>query len=139
MTSPNLDPTSQPSPKESQSKPTKLLVAASGTGGHLYPALAIADTLNAEGCEVEWLGVKNRLETKLVPSKYPLRIIPVEGFQNKDLRALLVLLKFFVSIWKTRQILKKGNFLLTSDDERLLPTPYNLNVNKKHFVISTSE
>ena len=93
----------------SKEKP-KFLVAASGTGGHIFPALAIANTLESDQYQVEWLGVKNRLETTLVPKKYPLRIIPVEGFQNKDLRAILVLFKFFVSIWQTRQLLKKGNF-----------------------------
>ena len=33
-------------------------------------------------------------------------------------------------------MLKKGNFVMNSDDEKLLPTPYNLKVNKKHFSIS---
>ncbi|MEM9137434.1 MAG: undecaprenyldiphospho-muramoylpentapeptide beta-N-acetylglucosaminyltransferase [Cyanobacteria bacterium P01_F01_bin.42] len=88
----------------------KFLVAASGTGGHIFPALAIAQTLEAADCKVEWLGVKNRLETRLVPQKYPLRIISVEGFQHKDLRAILVLIKFLVSIWQTRRVLKAGDF-----------------------------
>lgn len=100
----------KPSVSESSAPPLKLLVAASGTGGHLFPALAIADELSQHHYTVEWLGVSNRLETELVPQTYPLRIIPVEGFQNKDLRAILVLFKFLVSIWKTRQILKHGRF-----------------------------
>ncbi|MCM1984216.1 undecaprenyldiphospho-muramoylpentapeptide beta-N-acetylglucosaminyltransferase [Lyngbya confervoides] len=90
--------------------PSRLLIAASGTGGHLFPALAIADQLRAEQVSVEWLGVSDRLETQLVPEDYPLRVISVEGFQSKDLRALWVFLKFLVSIWRTRRILQQGQF-----------------------------
>ncbi|NEP43181.1 MAG: UDP-N-acetylglucosamine--N-acetylmuramyl-(pentapeptide) pyrophosphoryl-undecaprenol N-acetylglucosamine transferase, partial [Okeania sp. SIO2H7] len=48
----------------------RLLIAASGTGGHLFPAIATAKQLN--DCQIEWLGVPNRLETTLVPKEYPL-------------------------------------------------------------------
>jgi len=61
--------------------PTRLLIAASGTGGHLFPAIALAQQL--PDYEVEWLGTASRLETSLVPEEYPLNIIPVEGFQQK--------------------------------------------------------
>ena len=58
-------------------KPVKLLIAASGTGGHLFPAIAIANQL--KDYHIEWLGVPDRLETKLIPSQYPLHTISVEG------------------------------------------------------------
>jgi UDP-N-acetylglucosamine--N-acetylmuramyl-(pentapeptide) pyrophosphoryl-undecaprenol N-acetylglucosamine transferase len=49
----------------------RLLIAASGTGGHIYPALSFANSLS--NCwEIEWLGVSNRLEVELVPEKYNL-------------------------------------------------------------------
>lgn len=91
--------------------PVRLLVAASGTGGHLFPALAIADVLAQENYRIEWLGVHDRLETQLVPEQYPLNIVPVEGFQTKlGLKTLKVLAKFGQSLWQTRQLLKRGNF-----------------------------
>ncbi|MEM1168334.1 MAG: undecaprenyldiphospho-muramoylpentapeptide beta-N-acetylglucosaminyltransferase [Cyanobacteria bacterium P01_H01_bin.35] len=90
-------------------KPVKLLIAASGTGGHLFPAIATANQL--KDYEIEWLGVPNRLETKLVPSQYPLHTISVEGFQQKlGLGTFKILSGLIASILQVRQILKRGQF-----------------------------
>ena len=45
-----------------------LMVMAGGTGGHVYPALAVADEMRARGWEVFWLGTKNGLEARVVPA-----------------------------------------------------------------------
>ncbi|MCF4965843.1 undecaprenyldiphospho-muramoylpentapeptide beta-N-acetylglucosaminyltransferase [Nostoc sp. CMAA1605] len=89
--------------------PIKLLIAASGTGGHLFPAIALADKLPEY--EIEWLGVPNRLETQLVPQKYPLHTIAVEGFQQGlSIASLLTLGKLISAIFQVRRLLKQGKF-----------------------------
>ncbi|PZD73788.1 UDP-N-acetylglucosamine--N-acetylmuramyl- (pentapeptide) pyrophosphoryl-undecaprenol N-acetylglucosamine transferase [Acaryochloris thomasi RCC1774] len=91
--------------------PIKLLVAASGTGGHLYPALAAAEALEAQGYDITWLGVNNRLETSLLPSKYPLVQVPMEGFQTRlGPKTGIVLSKLVRSIRQTRRLLQQGQF-----------------------------
>jgi len=45
-----------------------LMVMAGGTGGHVYPALAVADEMRARGWEVFWLGTRNGLEARVVPA-----------------------------------------------------------------------
>lgn len=89
--------------------PIKLLIAASGTGGHLFPAIALAQKL--PNYDIEWLGVPNRLETQLVPDQYPLNTIAVEGFQQGfGFSSLRILVKLLSSILQVRRILKQGNF-----------------------------
>lgn len=45
------------------------LIMAGGTGGHIFPALAVADELKKKGFDIVWLGTKNGMEAKLVPEK----------------------------------------------------------------------
>ncbi len=90
-------------------KPIKLLIAASGTGGHLFPAIALAQKLS--DYEIEWLGVPNRLETQLVPKQYNLNTISVEGFQKGfGFSSLLTLGKLVGSILQVRKLLQDGKF-----------------------------
>ena len=68
----------------------RLLVMAGGTGGHVFPAIAVSQELQRQGWEICWLGTKDRMEAQLVP-KYsiPIRFIQVSGLRGKSIKNLL--------------------------------------------------
>ena len=77
---------------------TRLLVVAAGTGGHVYPALAVADRLRSMGVDVAWLGTARGIESRLVPAAgFPLHVSGVAGLRGKGvirwLKAPLLLLR----------------------------------------------
>ncbi len=87
----------------------RLLIAASGTGGHLFPAIATAQQLS--DYHIEWLGVPNRMETQLITGHYPLHTIAVEGFQQRlGLSTLRVASGLIRSIFQVRTLLKQQQF-----------------------------
>ena len=87
----------------------KLLIAASGTGGHLFPAIATAQQL--VDYDIEWLGVPDRLETQLVPDLYPLHTVRMGGAQGGfGLGSAKLFAKFVRSTQQVRRLLKRGNF-----------------------------
>ncbi|MGB3294094.1 MAG: undecaprenyldiphospho-muramoylpentapeptide beta-N-acetylglucosaminyltransferase [Phormidesmis sp.] len=87
----------------------KLLIAASGTGGHLFPAIATAQQLS--NCKIEWLGVPDRLEAQLVPDLYPLHTVRMGGVQGGfGLSTLKLGAGFAKSTAQVRSLLRRGNF-----------------------------
>ncbi len=65
-----------------------ILVFAGGTGGHVYPALAVAKELSERGYGIHWLGTERGLEARLVPeADYPLHTLQVKGIRGKGLLA----------------------------------------------------
>ncbi len=84
----------------------RLLIAASGTGGHIFPALVVADALPGSW-NITWLGVPDRLEVGLVPMKYDLQTINVGAIQTRGYKKLLQYLKLFASIGRVCQILRR--------------------------------
>ena len=72
------------------SKSPVVLIMAGGTGGHIFPARAVADLLHAQGWTVHWLGTADRMEAKLVPPFcYPFHAIPVAGLRGEGWKTLL--------------------------------------------------
>ena len=69
-----------------------ILIMAGGTGGHIYPGLAVADALRAQGWNVVWLGTPNSMEAELVPKHgYPVAWVNFSGVRGKGLLRLLTL------------------------------------------------
>jgi UDP-N-acetylglucosamine--N-acetylmuramyl-(pentapeptide) pyrophosphoryl-undecaprenol N-acetylglucosamine transferase len=76
---------------------------AGGTGGHIFPALAVADILRAQGWHVTWLGAPNSMEADLVPRHgYEMAWVRFSGVRGKGLLRLLRLpLDLLVALWQS--------------------------------------
>ncbi len=67
-----------------------VMIMAGGTGGHIFPALAVARALDAQGVPVVWLGSRGGMETRIVPEAgIPAEWIAVRGLRGKGLRGWL--------------------------------------------------
>ncbi|WP_156299142.1 undecaprenyldiphospho-muramoylpentapeptide beta-N-acetylglucosaminyltransferase [Streptobacillus canis] len=82
---------------------SKILITTGGTGGHIYPALALAEKLKEKGHELVFMGTCHRMEKEIVPSRgykfYGLDIIPI--------RSISGILKLVKGIYDARKILKE--------------------------------
>jgi len=87
-----------------------LMVMAGGTGGHVYPALAVADALRTRGWEVFWLGTKSGLEARVVPAAgIDMVWVSMGGVRGKGLlKKLLLPAMLLVAFWQSlRAILQR--------------------------------
>lgn len=83
----------------------KVLLTTGGTGGHIYPALAVADNLNEKGIEVLFVGSKSRMEKDIVP-KRGYRFIGLDIRVPRGLKNIISFLKVLKIAYK---LVKKEN------------------------------
>lgn len=68
----------------------RVLIMAGGTGGHVYPGLAVANALRENGAEVHWLGTQFGIEAKLIPEKdFPIHYVNIMGIRGKGIKNAL--------------------------------------------------
>ena len=87
----------------------KFVISGGGTGGHIFPAIAIADALKRRFPEAEilFIGAKGRMEMERVPKAgYPIEGLWISGF-TKELKSVLLPFKIVSSVTKARRILKR--------------------------------
>ncbi|MDZ7721911.1 MAG: undecaprenyldiphospho-muramoylpentapeptide beta-N-acetylglucosaminyltransferase [candidate division KSB1 bacterium] len=89
------------------------ILAGGGTGGHLYPALAIAEMIkrNQPDCDIHFIGTARGVETRVVPKQgYPLHLIAVRGVaRNRFWMNVSVPFRLLCSLVQSRNLLKQLN------------------------------
>lgn len=89
---------------------SRIIFAAGGTGGHIYPAIAIADELIKlnSNIEIRFIGAKGRIEEKIIPANgYKLETIEITGFKRSiNLKNISAAFKIFKALKDSKKILK---------------------------------
>lgn len=89
----------------------RIIISGGGTGGHIFPAIAIADALKNldPGINILFVGAKGRMEMEKVPAAgYPIKALWISGLQRKlTWKNLLFPVKVIHSSIKARSIIKK--------------------------------
>jgi len=82
---------------------------AGGTGGHVFPALAVADELRLRGIPVVWLGTKAGIESRLVPQAgYPIEWMIITGLRGKNTVTLLLApVRLVMACWQALVVLAR--------------------------------
>jgi UDP-N-acetylglucosamine--N-acetylmuramyl-(pentapeptide) pyrophosphoryl-undecaprenol N-acetylglucosamine transferase len=92
-------------------KQPKFIISGGGTGGHIYPAIAIANELKARFPEAEFLfvGASDKMEMQKVPQAgYTIEGLWIAGLQRKlTLQNMMFPFKLMSSLWKSRKIIRK--------------------------------
>ncbi len=97
----------------SAAAPRPVMILAGGTGGHIFPGLAVAKVLRARGVPVTWLGADGAMETRLVPQhEIPIDTLAISGLRGKGKLALLG------APWRVMRAVRGAGFVLRDRQPR---------------------
>ncbi len=96
---------------KSSGKDLRILISGGGTGGHVFPAIAIANQIKEllPSVEIQFVGATGKIEMKKVPAAgYPIVGLPIRGLQRKlTLKNLSVPFRLLASLYKAFQLVRK--------------------------------
>lgn len=87
---------------------THIVIVAGGTGGHVFPALAVADAMRASGATISWLGTRQGIEARVVPAAgYELDPVSITGLRGKGLGGWLAApVRIARALWQSVRVLR---------------------------------
>ncbi|MCU7844357.1 MAG: undecaprenyldiphospho-muramoylpentapeptide beta-N-acetylglucosaminyltransferase [Candidatus Thiodiazotropha sp. (ex Monitilora ramsayi)] len=86
-----------------------VMVMAGGTGGHIFPALAVAEWLKQQGCRITWLGSARSMEARVIPDYgYHLEQIEIRGIRGTGVKRLLLApFEIVHALWQALKVLRR--------------------------------